>query len=740
MGKKILALFALMILISPLAKAKHIIGGVMYYEFVRSPSAGVNTYKITLKVYRDCVPAPDKAGFDDPASVAIGMSDGTYFRRNFNMTRPIISPFSNQSTNNCQLLPPGLCVEEGVYTRNIDLPVDATKSYYIVYQRCCRNNTIFNIISPGQVGATFYVEITPAAQLAQSSCPQFKNFPPLAICAGYSLEFDHSAKDIDGDSLAYEFTAPLAGGGMNNGNGCDALTPTPPCLPPYDDLRYRNPYSPTNPMGGNPALAIDPVTGFLSGKPEVIGQFVVGVKVKEYRNGVLLSENIRDFQFNVTECISVTSALLSGGDSIGESIDFFQCGDNRIVIKNKSIATPNSDYEWQFYYKGDTLIYDTFNFTIDVPESGIFSGIMIINKGLECTDTAQFKFSKYPGLNADYSFQFDTCVGKDITIKNLSTSDGGKLSIYEWNINNINFSNQKEFNFKPDSSGSYKTQLIVEDVNGCRDSIQKDIDYFPIFTREQRTSEKLTGCIPYAAKLEVLEDLNPIKYTAKWDFGDGTDSSGFSTIHSYNNAGNYDVELTISNQYGCEYTKLLKRQVTTYNPPTAGFEYLPTNPNSHKNKVQLLDMSTGGIDWSYIMPNGDTLSGANQNVILQDTGLNPIKQIVENQYGCLDTLSKIIDVTPFNVIYLPNAFTPGIDGKNDTYRPAGINSSLQEYSLKIFDRWGNNVFSSTDWKTGWNGTDQNGLPLPASSYAVSLKAKSGRGEVFEMKGVVLLIR
>ena len=127
-----------------------------------------------------------------------------------------------------------------------------------------------------------------------NSSPEFDNFPPIVICAGQPLEFDHGATDPDGDQLVYEFCSPLLGGGPLLGAGeyetCGGANPNPACPPPYFPVNFIVPaYDPLAPMGGDPVVSIDPNTGLITGTPTIQGQFVVGVCVKEFRNGELLS-------------------------------------------------------------------------------------------------------------------------------------------------------------------------------------------------------------------------------------------------------------------------------------------------------------------------------------------------------------------------------------------------------------------------------------------------------------------
>ncbi|MGB3949270.1 MAG: SprB repeat-containing protein, partial [Bacteroidia bacterium] len=132
-----------------------------------------------------------------------------------------------------------------------------------------------------------------------NSSPTFDLFPPVFICAGQQFTFDHSATDIDGDQLTYSFYTPFDGDNAVGG-------PKDPTFPngnviSFQPIVWQPGYSATNPLGGAPPT-LNTSTGLLTGIANTIGQFVVGVSVKETRNGVVLSQTLRDFQFNVVDC------------------------------------------------------------------------------------------------------------------------------------------------------------------------------------------------------------------------------------------------------------------------------------------------------------------------------------------------------------------------------------------------------------------------------------------------------
>ena len=158
--KYLYALVLLFLLQSPIL-ARHIIGGVVSYECL-----GGGTYKITMKMYRDCFD-PSGAGFDNPAPFT--MFRGTQEIETVFIPAQIIADVA-PPTIPCLTLPENVCVEEGIYEFEYtftDWP--STESFHISYQRCCRNATVVNIQNPDDVGATFTIEILPASQAVKTS-------------------------------------------------------------------------------------------------------------------------------------------------------------------------------------------------------------------------------------------------------------------------------------------------------------------------------------------------------------------------------------------------------------------------------------------------------------------------------------------------------------------------------------------------------------------------------------------
>jgi gliding motility-associated-like protein len=106
--------------------------------------------------------------------------------------------------------------------------------------------------------------------------------------------------------------------------------------------------------------------------------------------------------------------------------------------------------------------------------------------------------------------------------------------------------------------------------------------------------------------------------------------------------------------------------------------------------------------------------------------------------GCTDSDEATIKVFKGSAIYVPTGFTPNDDGRNDLLRPLCIGIT-KIYFFRIYNRWGQLVFSTGKLGEGWNGK-LNGAPQSMGTYAWTLKAEDMAGKIYEMKGTSTIIR
>lgn len=128
----------------------------------------------------------------------------------------------------------------------------------------------------------------------------------------------------------------------------------------------------------------------------------------------------------------------------------------------------------------------------------------------------------------------------------------------------------------------------------------------------------------------------------------------------------------------------------------------------------IVDVSNPGVNvdqWNWSV---DGYNNTNQDFqyFFNDTGYYEVNLVVTNNSGCTDTSSVVIHV--MEDLVLPNIFTPNGDGTNDFFKP--ISSGYDEYTLVIFNRWGQQLYSGDKASRGWDGKTISGKEAPEGDY------------------------
>jgi gliding motility-associated-like protein len=111
---------------------------------------------------------------------------------------------------------------------------------------------------------------------------------------------------------------------------------------------------------------------------------------------------------------------------------------------------------------------------------------------------------------------------------------------------------------------------------------------------------------------------------------------------------------------------------------------------------------------------------------------------VTTSAGCMGEASVTLKVFDGPEIYMPTAFTPNGDGKNDVFKPFPVGIKNYTY-FRVFNRWGQMIFSTTDFNKGWDGTI-NGKPQPTGVYVWVIEGITKEDKKMAKKGTVTLIR
>lgn len=217
----------------------------------------------------------------------------------------------------------------------------------------------------------------------------------------------------------------------------------------------------------------------------------------------------------------------------------------------------------------------------------------------------------------------------------------------------------------------------------------------------------------------------------KWDFGDGVKGTGNNTQHKYSKPGSYPVMLFAIAVNGCT-SDTVKNIIEIYG----------THANAGNDTTGVIMQpvqlkATGGLSYQWTPATGLN----NPNIDNPTATLNHDQTYILKAFtplGCetFDTITVKIFKGP--EIYVPAAFSPNKDGLNDEFKAIPIGITKFNF-LKIYNRWGQDVFSTSDYKKGWNGEYKN-IVQPTDVYLWMTSGIDFNGKSIVRKGIVTLVK
>ncbi len=268
--------------------------------------------------------------------------------------------------------------------------------------------------------------------------------------------------------------------------------------------------------------------------------------------------------------------------------------------------------------------------------------------------------------------------------------------------------------------------------------------------KNKTTADLIVDDLPYGSLIPTSK-YNCVPFTSEFVFDSHTKPTTSWTLENSSYTGNkFSHIFTVPGEYlitghlqdtntNCVNTVTIL--VNAYPVPKADFKFLPEKPVESLETVIFTNSSTGDFqnkwNWFFISNNGFKSSNENTSYFFQDAGLYPVAFIVQNKYGCSDTIVKTIKVESDFNIYVPNAFTPNGDELNDIFLP--ILRGTKFYTLSIYNRWGANLFETNNTEAGWDGTYR-GEEAKQDVYVRKITVSSNSGEQKTLTGQLTLTR
>lgn len=260
--------------------------------------------------------------------------------------------------------------------------------------------------------------------------------------------------------------------------------------------------------------------------------------------------------------------------------------------------------------------------------------------------------------------------------------------------------------------------------------------------------DTITITAPDSLKLQTLKVISPIC------FGDNTGSievtaSGGTFPYNYNwnntsvntnsqnnlAAGNYSLTVTDAHACKTQNSYLLNSPIQVTVSVTPRDSTLENNSAVQLNS--LVKPMPNAVQYLWSPALGLSCTDC-PNPIAQPSCNTVYRLTVKYDNQCELSDSLYIQVKDNHLFYIPNAFSPNGDGRNEEWK-LFTNSSLKYMSVQVFNRWGEKVFETEDENKGWDGTYKD-VPQPVGVYAYQYTICFLNGAVEKGKGSVTVIR
>lgn len=398
-----------------------------------------------------------------------------------------------------------------------------------------------------------------------------------------------------------------------------------------------------------------------------------------------------------------------------------------IAFTDSSYTTDGTTLQqWQWFTSsGQSALVQNPSFTF--ANAGNDTIQLLVQNSRGCySDTIKKPVAINPKPVAKFGITGPLCAGKPLLFADSTTLANGSIASWYWQFSNGATSAQQSTtqNFP---LGPQLAQLAVTSNMGCK-SDTASLN-FTIKPKPLVSFSFANGCVKDTIRFSATANT-PINAWI-WNYGDGSIGATPQTNYVYGVAGTYPVTLLAKDTAGC-FSDTLKRDIIISGTnASAGVDVVAASGQP----VQL--QASGGVLYLWTPATGlSNPTIANPIATLGQTTTYTVTAFTAQ--GCASSDQVTVYVYKGPDIYVPNAFSPNGDGRNDVFRaiPVGI---TQFESLSVFNRYGQKIFFTSNASFGWDGTWQN-KKQGQGTYVWMVSGIDFNGQRIFKKGTVLLIR
>lgn len=413
------------------------------------------------------------------------------------------------------------------------------------------------------------------------------------------------------------------------------------------------------------------------------------------------------------------------------------CLDDIVYFTDQTIGADIDTWTWDF---GNNISSALQNPNTIYTAPGIYDVKLQVASVNGCTDDTSHLVAINPVPLAEFTYT-EVCEGNVSEFTDISTISSGNTAGWSWLFGDNSSSILQNPVHTYQEAGTYEVVLIVVSDSMCVDSIAESIEVYPLPIANFST-DVTDGCEPLEVNF-IDQSVVSTGYIDNWQWnmdGKGAGLSGQSPTYIYSAPNTYTVSLVVETNHGCEDSIALTDMITVFPNPNAGFSVTPQLTDILYPWVKFWNGSSTDViqwDWNF----GDGASGVLQDEQheYQEIGEYLVTQVVHNQFGCADTATDIAVIDQTFTFYIPNSFTPNGNKLNDGFSGNGM--GIAKYTMRIFNRWGEQVFLTDDLNVKWDGIVVEGAePAQNEVFVYRIEIEDILGETHIYNGHVTLVR
>lgn len=254
-------------------------------------------------------------------------------------------------------------------------------------------------------------------------------------------------------------------------------------------------------------------------------------------------------------------------------------------------------------------------------------------------------------------------------------------------------------------AGTIAYTVIGTSAAGCVNTDQIDVTVIPT-TPVSFTPDITLDCAPMTVN---FTNTTPNSVDCFWTMSDGAVINGCGPVaNTFDQAGCYDITLTSTSPNGCVSSFTAVDLVCAEAAPNAQFIPSSTMISEFNTEVFFINLTTGATDYLWDFGNDSPSStefDPSYNYAEDDLGNYTVMLIAYSPLGCVDTSYRTIEIYEELIFYIPNTFTPDGNMFNQTFQPIFYSGyDPYNFSMLLYDRWGELIFETHNADIGWDGT------------------------------------